>query len=411
MEMKLRELFELIGNDYISYNYLNGLVYEDMPNTLLNTYELISHRPFKLKGELANYKKKMDKFTDGSFSCDGVGVLVYYENLITKQWFIDEYQDMEDVKRFIINSLYDTSINHEFTTIIKSSKKVRYNVYYDARLWKHMENETVYYEGPFIDDLSEGVYKNIAHNTYHFAEAMGYPIDNLKFVEDIQPKYTWPYIENEQKEYQGIKSCNKIRLRNLLAIIASEYENVSQTKPYINIYEKLLYGYNIHSKYPVFIEGDLNCFNKDDCSLNNQVLTYSGFLVYYENMKTKQWWIREFEAKEDVKHFILDSFLNFSIHQPYVLIFEKNELLAHEIIYTVPEEERNVKSCSDCETVFTIFNNEKFRLNYKGMETDDAYVLEYLDNRFETVINDFPKRCLHVEICNTLGDVDNYESK
>ena len=61
MEMKLRELFELIGNDYISYNYLNGLVYEDMPNTLLNTYELISHRPFKLKGELANYKKKMDK--------------------------------------------------------------------------------------------------------------------------------------------------------------------------------------------------------------------------------------------------------------------------------------------------------------------------------------------------------------
>lgn len=40
----------------------------------------------------------MDKFTDGSFSCDGVGVLVYYENLITKQWFIDEYQDMEDVK-------------------------------------------------------------------------------------------------------------------------------------------------------------------------------------------------------------------------------------------------------------------------------------------------------------------------
>ena len=26
MEMKLRELFELIGNDYISYNYLNGLV-------------------------------------------------------------------------------------------------------------------------------------------------------------------------------------------------------------------------------------------------------------------------------------------------------------------------------------------------------------------------------------------------
>lgn len=124
MEMKLRELFELIGNDYISYNYLNGLVYEDMPNTLLNTYELISHRPFKLKGELANYKKKMDKFTDGSFSCDGVGVLVYYENLITKQWFIDEYQDMEDVKRFIINSLYDTSINHEFTTIIKSSKKV-----------------------------------------------------------------------------------------------------------------------------------------------------------------------------------------------------------------------------------------------------------------------------------------------
>ena len=146
MEMKLRELFELIGNDYISYNYLNGLVYEDMPNTLLNTYELISHRPFKLKGELANYKKKMDKFTDGSFSCDDVGVLVYYENLITKQWFIDEYQDMEDVKRFIINSLYDTSINHEFTTIIKSSKKVRYNVYYDARLWKHMENETVYYE-------------------------------------------------------------------------------------------------------------------------------------------------------------------------------------------------------------------------------------------------------------------------
>lgn len=90
---------------------------------------------------------------------------------------------------------------------------------------------------------------------------------------------------------------------------------------------------------------------------------------------------------------------------------KKNELLAHEIIYTVPEEERNVKSCSDCETVFTIFNNEKFRLNYKGMETDDAYVLEYLDNRFETVINDFPKRCLHVEICNTLGDVDNYESK
>ena len=344
MEMKLRELFELIGNDYISYNYLNGLVYEDMPNTLLNTYELISHRPFKLKGELANYKKKMDKFTDGSFSCDGVGVLVYYENLITKQWFIDEYQDMEDVKRFIINSLYDTSINHEFTTIIKSSKKVIYNVYYDARLWKHMENETVYYEGPFIDDLSEGVYKNIAHNTYHFAEAMGYPIDNLKFVEDIQPEYTWPYIENEQKEYQGIKSCNKIRLRNLLAIIASEYENVSQTKSYINIYEKLLYGYNIHSKYPVFIEGNLNCFNKDDCSLNNQVLTYSGFLVYYENMKTKQWWIREFEAKEDVKHFILDSFLNFSIHQPYVLIFEKNELLAHEIIYAVPEEERNVKS-------------------------------------------------------------------
>lgn len=152
-----------------------------------------------------------------------------------------------------------------------------------------MENETVYYEGPFIDDLSEGVYKNIAHNTYHFAEAMGYPIDNLKFVEDIQPEYTWPYIENEQKEYQGIKSCNKIRLRNLLAIIASEYENVSQTKSYINIYEKLLYGYNIHSKYPVFIEGNLNCFNKDDCSLNNQVLTYSGFLVYYENMKTKQW--------------------------------------------------------------------------------------------------------------------------
>lgn len=116
MEMKLRELFELIGNDYISYNYLNGLVYEDMPNTLLNTYELISHRPFKLKGELANYKKKMDKFTDESFSCDGV--LVYYENLITKQWFIDGYQDMEDVKRFIINSLYDTSINHEFRLFI-----------------------------------------------------------------------------------------------------------------------------------------------------------------------------------------------------------------------------------------------------------------------------------------------------
>ena len=29
---------------------------------------------------------------------------IFYENLITKQWFIDEYQDMEDVKRFIINS-------------------------------------------------------------------------------------------------------------------------------------------------------------------------------------------------------------------------------------------------------------------------------------------------------------------